>query len=141
MFRFLFRLVFLLIAVAVIGVVLLGWRPGGGWLAHPTAERPIDRIDTSKAREVGAQIGAKASQAASEAQAALADGSVTAKIKAKLTLDDTIQAGDVHVDFTNGVVTLSGTVPNAAQRKRAVDLARETNGVRSVTDRLVIAAR
>jgi osmotically-inducible protein OsmY len=141
MFRFLFRLVFLLLAVAVVGTFLLGWWPGGGWLARPTAERPIDRIDTAKAREVGAQIGAKASQAASEAQAALADGSVTAKIKAKMTLDDTVQARDIHVDFANGVVTLSGTVANSAQRKRAVDLARETNGVRSVTDRLVIADR
>jgi len=141
MFRFLFRVVLLLIAVAVIGIILLGWRPGGGFMAGPTAERPIDRIDTTKAREVGAQIGAKASQAASEAQAALADGSVTAKIKAKMTLDDTVQSRDIHVDYANGVVTLSGTVANSAQRKRAVDLARETNGVRSVTDRLVVAGR
>jgi hypothetical protein len=138
MIRLLFRLIFLVIAIAVVGTFLLGWWPGGGWLSRPTAERPIDRIDTTRAREVGAEIGSKASEAAAVAQAALSDGSVTAKIKAKMTLDDTVQARDVHVDYANGVVTLTGSVATSAERKRAVDLARETKGVRSVNDRLQV---
>ena len=141
MFRFLFKFIFLLIAIAVLGTFLLGWWPGGGWLQRPTAERPLDRIDTTKAREVGAEIGSKASEAASVAQAAIADGSITAKIKAKMTLDDTVQARDIHVDYANGVVTLTGSVTTAAERKRAVDLARETKGVKSVNDRLQLAGR
>jgi len=83
----------------------------------------------------------KASEAASVAQAALADGSITAKIKAKMTLDDTVQAGNIHVDYGNGVVTLTGTVSSNAERKRAVDLARETRGVKSVRDQLKQAER
>jgi hyperosmotically inducible protein len=141
MIRLLFKFIMVVILVGVLGTLLLGWWPGGGWLARTRAERPIDRIDTSKAREVGKEIGTKASEAASVAQAALADGSITAKIKAKMTLDDTVQAGDIHVDYTNGVVTLTGTVRSNAERKRAVDLARETKGVRSVTDRLRTADR
>jgi osmotically-inducible protein OsmY len=35
-------------------------------------------------------------------------------------------------------VTLSGTVSSEAERARAVQLARETEGVKSVTERLVI---
>jgi hyperosmotically inducible periplasmic protein len=141
MFRLLFKFIILVILIGVVGTFLLGWWPGGGWLARTTAERPIDRIDTTKAREVGREIGSKASEAAAVAQAAIADGSITAKIKAKMTLDDTIQAGDIHVDYANGVVTLTGTVHSNAERKRAVDLARETKGVKSVTDRLRAAER
>ena len=37
-----------------------------------------------------------------------------------------------------GVVTLNGTVDSAAQRDRAVQLARETEGVTSVVDELKI---
>jgi hypothetical protein len=139
MFRFLFKFILLLIAIAVLGTLLLGWWPGGGWLRRPTGERPLDRIDTTKAREVGAEIGSKASEAASVAQAAIADGSITAKIKAKMTLDDTVQSRDIHVDYANGIVTLTGTVTTGAERKRAVDLARETKGVRSVRDQLQVA--
>jgi len=136
MFRFLFRLIILLIVAGAIGAYMLGWRPDGRVAA--TAERPIDKIDTAKVKEVGAELGAKASEAASAAQSALSDGSITAKIKAKLTLDDTVKARDIHVAYTDGVVTLTGTVATASERKRAVDLARETNGVRSVTDKLTM---
>src|SRR4051812_19198867 len=135
MFRFLFRLIVLLIVAGAIGAYVLGWRPEG---LAARAERPIDRIDTSKVKEVGAELGNKASEAAAVAQTAIADGSITAKIKAKLALDDTVKARDIHIDYTNGVVTLTGTVATAAERKRAVDLARETTGVRSVTDKLTM---
>ena len=135
MFRFLFRLIILLIVAAAIGAYMLGWRPDG---VSATAERPIDKIDTAKVKEVGAELGAKASEAASAAQVAIADGSITAKIKAKLALDDTVKSRDINVDYSNGVVTLSGKVVTASERKRALDLARETNGVKSVDDKLTM---
>ena len=56
-----------------------------------------------------------------------------------MTLDDTVQSRDIHVDYANGIVTLTGTVTTGAERKRAVDLARETKGVRSVRDQLQVA--
>ncbi|MEO7276294.1 MAG: BON domain-containing protein [Vicinamibacterales bacterium] len=135
MFRFLFRLIVLLIVAGAIGAYMLGWRPAG---VSATAERPIDKIDTATVKEVGAELGAKASEAASVAQTAIADGSITAKIKAKLALDDTVKSRDINVDYSNGVVTLRGTVGSAAERKRALDLARETKGVRSVDDKLTL---
>ena len=141
MFRFLFRLIFLMIVLAAVGVFLLGWRPGNGWLSKPTAERPPAGTIDSRARDVGAEISAKAAEAATQAQAALADGSVTAKIKAKMALDDTLDSKSIHVEFINGVVTLTGTVRTSAERKRAVDLARETKGVKSVMDRMANAER
>ena len=133
MFRFLFRLIILLIVAGAIGAYMLGWRPAGRVAA--TAERPIDGTSM---KEVGAELGAKASEAASAAQTAIADGSITAKIKAMLALDDTVKARDIHVAYTDGVVTLTGTLESASDRKRAVDLARETSGVRSVADKLTM---
>jgi osmotically-inducible protein OsmY len=143
MFRFLFRLIVLVVVIGVVGVFLLGWWPGGGVFSRQTAERPLEppKIDTSRAREVGAEISARAAQAANQAQVALNDGSITAKIKAKMALDDVVKASDINVDYANGVVTLTGTVRTAAERKRAVDLARETEGVKSVTDRLATPER
>ena len=67
MFRLLFKFIILVFLMAVVGTFLLGWWPGGGWFSRANAERSISRIDTSKAREVGAEIGSKASEAATVA--------------------------------------------------------------------------
>jgi hyperosmotically inducible protein len=86
-------------------------------------------------------VGDRAAAAASQARETLEDGALTAKIKSKMALDDTIKASGINVDTTDQVVTLTGGVDNEAQRQRAVQLARETNGVRNVVDRLTVGAR
>ena len=140
MFRALFRLVLLVVIVVAGAAFFLGWwsfdtlrdRTGMG-------DRPLTgQIDTSKAREVGAKVGEKTAVAAGEAQAALAQGTLTAKIKSKMALDDLVRARSINVDTSGGVATLTGTVSSEAERQRALQLARETNGVTSVVDRLVV---
>jgi osmotically-inducible protein OsmY len=42
------------------------------------------------------------------------------------------------VDSNNGVVTLTGTVPTAAEKALALKIAKETDGVKSVVDRLTV---
>jgi len=70
------------------------------------------------------------------------DGWIKSKIYAqymtewKTVLDDS----DIDVDVDNHVVTLNGTVKNAAARTKAVSIARKTDGVKSVKDNLTIAA-
>jgi osmotically-inducible protein OsmY len=49
-----------------------------------------------------------------------------------------VKASAINIDSANGVVTLTGTVGSEAERTRAVQLARETAGVKSVNDRLVV---
>jgi hyperosmotically inducible protein len=44
----------------------------------------------------------------------------------------------IDVDTTNDVVTLSGTVPTAAEKRHAVEVARATDGVKSVVDNLKV---
>ena len=95
-------------------------------------------IDTDKARQTGAAIGEKVATGAAEAEQALAEGAVTAKIKSKMALDDTVKALSIDIDTKGTVVTLSGSVHSEAERAKAVQLARETAGVTAVNDRLVV---
>jgi hyperosmotically inducible protein len=89
-------------------------------------------------RETGAAIGEKVASGAARAEQALDEGSLTAKIKAKMALDDTVKALAIDVDTTGSVVTLTGSVHSESERAKAVALARDTAGVTAVNDRLVI---
>ena len=137
MFRALFKLILLLLVAVVVGGYFLGWWGGRATQLErdtvATAGRASDR-----ARDVATQVGEKTAQAAKTAQEVLSDGSLTAKIKAKMALDDTVKALDLNVDTVNGVVTVSGRVRTKAERERALALARETNGVRQVVDRTTL---
>ena len=135
MFRALFRAVLLLIVVVAAAAYLLGWR--GGY-ARQDAPRAVGTsgVNTERAREVGAKVGEQTAVAANEAKRVLTDGQVTAKIKAKMALDDTVRALSVDVDTNGSTVTVTGVVDSAAQRDRVLQLARETAGVTSVVDRL-----
>jgi hyperosmotically inducible periplasmic protein len=143
MFRALLRLVLIVIVIAAAAAFFMGYRianHGNG----VTLERPVGTtgttpaIDTSRARETGAAIGERVAVGANQAEHALEDGALTAKIKSKMALDDSVKALDINVDTSGGVVTLRGAVHSEAERTRALQLARETKGVTSVNDRLVV---
>ncbi|HEY0712100.1 MAG TPA: BON domain-containing protein [Polyangia bacterium] len=69
------------------------------------------------------------------------DPLVTAKVKTKIVGDDLLDKSDINVDSeADGLVTLRGTVPSAAAHARALELARTTEGVRKVVDRLTVKA-
>ena len=67
------------------------------------------------------------------------DPGITTSVKSNLAADDTVKAYQIDVDTQEGVVTLSGNVPSAAAKQRAVALARETDGVRNVVDNITVA--
>jgi hyperosmotically inducible periplasmic protein len=71
-------------------------------------------------------------------RATFTDGSLTAAVKGKLMGDTTVSGLRIDVDTENGVVTLSGEVRSQAEKDQALKLARETDGVKSVTDRLTV---
>ena len=138
MVRALVRLVILLVVVVAAGAFFLGW---WGNRSVTDGERPSATVGTSgvnpeRARQVGAEVGERTAAAANEARRAIADGQITAKIKAKMALDDTVKALAVDVDTNGTTVTVSGEVGSAAQRERVLQLARETQGVKEVVDRL-----
>ena len=135
MIRGLLKLVLIVIVLVGLGAFLLGRRSGGGILTESPAGT-TSPIDTTKAREVGAKVGEAAANAAHQAQDAIATGAVTAKIKSKMALDELVKARNIHVDLNGTVVTLTGVVGSEAERQRAMQLAKETEGVTKVIDHL-----
>jgi osmotically-inducible protein OsmY len=139
MFRAFFRLLLLLVIVAAAAAFFLGYRLGDeGIVAPVSARQPASSIDTDKARQTGAAIGEKVATGAAEAEQAFGAAALTAKIKSKMALDDTVRALAIDVDTQGTVVTLSGFVTSESERSKAIQLARETAGVTAVNDHLVI---
>jgi osmotically-inducible protein OsmY len=66
------------------------------------------------------------------------DAWVTAKIQAAYFMDAEVKGRDIDVDTQNGGVTLRGQVSSEAQRRQAIAIARNTDGVRNVTDQLTV---
>jgi hyperosmotically inducible periplasmic protein len=67
------------------------------------------------------------------------DGWITMKIHSAFIPEDALEGSNIDVDTTAGVVTLAGTVPTEAGRARAIALAKATDGVKSVSDKLRVA--
>lgn len=65
---------------------------------------------------------------------------LTAKVQSKYFLDDEVKGHEIDVETNEGVVTLTGSVASEAQRRQAVALARSTEGVRDVVDRLKVVS-
>lgn len=141
MIRTLFRTVLIVVIVVAIAAFFIGYR----WAARDRATEPEQAIGTSggavdvdRARDAAANIGETVAEGANAAQRLASSAALTAKIKSKMALDDTIEAAAIDVDTDGRIVTLSGSVGSQAERARALQLARETDGVTSVVDRLTI---
>ena len=66
------------------------------------------------------------------------DSGTTAKVKAKFVGDDQVSALKIAVSTSNGVVTLTGTVPTEVERDEAERDAASTDGVTRVVNNVVI---
>jgi osmotically-inducible protein OsmY len=65
------------------------------------------------------------------------DSWITTKVKAQFVGVDALKGSDLSVDTNqNGVVTLTGTVPNAAARAKAIEITRTTKGVHRIVDQM-----
>jgi hyperosmotically inducible periplasmic protein len=132
------RMLFALVLLAGLAFLLFGYWAGTS-VTRGGGSRPsigTTGIDTGAARERAAELGERAAVASARAGDAVRDASVTTKIKAKMTLDDLVKARSIDVATDGSTVTLSGRVHSNDERDRAVRLARETEGVQQVVDRL-----
>lgn len=133
------RTVLLLLLLLVVGVLAYNYWSAYGWTLQPSTS---SGIDAEKARTKGAEIAqkaaAKAQTAAERTEQAVGEAALTAKIKSKMALDDSVKARNINVDTNGTVVTLTGTVQSQQERERAVRLAKETAAVTQVVDRLNI---
>jgi osmotically-inducible protein OsmY len=129
---------FLLLGIVAVGGLTAYnyWSDHGGPLRSSAAV--LEQTATRQAARVAHEATAKANYAASKLGVTMSDGALTAKIKSKMALDDNVEASAIKVDTSGSIVTLTGVVASAHERDRALDLARETQGVTRVVDKLRI---
>jgi hyperosmotically inducible protein len=139
------RLIRRLLLLAIVGVAGVAayayWSDNGAALREKASD-----LAAETAKREASEIASKAADKASDAAGKLGDtlgdtvseGALTAKIKSKMALDDHVKARDIDVDTSGSVATLSGVVASADERKRAVQLARDTEGITRVVDKLEV---
>jgi len=66
------------------------------------------------------------------------DNAISATLSARLTADAMVGKYAIGIRTADNAVTLSGTVGSFAARDRAVQIANSTDGVRNVTNRIVV---
>lgn len=66
------------------------------------------------------------------------DAGITTAIKSKFVEDKTVDAASINVHTLNGTVQLSGFAKSAAEKSKAEQIARNTRGVRSVKDDIIV---
>jgi osmotically-inducible protein OsmY len=133
------RFLFVVALIGALAFLLLGyWAGRSSTGMDDSTTIGTTGVDTERARERAAELGERAAQASAKAGEVVRDASLTTKITAKMALDDLVKARTIDVTTDGPVVTLSGRVHSQAERERAVRIARETEGVQRVEDRLKV---
>ncbi|HTJ18335.1 MAG TPA: BON domain-containing protein [Steroidobacteraceae bacterium] len=83
-------------------------------------------------------VGCSSTPTQESAGQAVDDGVVTAKVKAALVADPVTKAHQINVETFKGTVQLSGFVETDEARARALQLARDVEGVRKVKDAMEV---
>jgi hyperosmotically inducible protein len=133
------RLIRRLVLLTIIGagaVAAYNWSDG-----RPLRPRAA-RVEAAEVKQGAVRLAnkaaVKASAAATKVGGTVTEGALTAKIKSKMALDDHVKGRAINVDTSGSVVTVTGVVASADERDRAVRLARDTEGITQVVDRLQI---
>ena len=69
---------------------------------------------------------------------AIDDVTIGTKLKAALAADPELSALKINVDTTQGAVRLKGEVKTLTLRRKAEDMARKIEGVKSVDNQLIV---
>ncbi len=111
-------------------------RTAGGSLVNATgdaAERAAD-----KTKELAGDISTTAKELSATTGEVITDTWITTKVSAQFVDETLLKGSDINVDTDNHVVTLKGTVGSGAAKDRAAAIARDTDGVTSVVNQLVV---
>jgi hyperosmotically inducible protein len=111
--------------------------------ATPAAARDDDSASTAKKASPASERARDKAEARTEDKRdvgdTLDDAWLVTKVKAQFWDEDALDESDINVDARDGVIILRGTVASQAGKTRAVAIARTTEGVKRVDDRLTIA--
>jgi hyperosmotically inducible periplasmic protein len=94
--------------------------------------------DAGAAVDAGKVAADKVAEVATATGAAVSDGWITAKLKAKFADEVVLNGSDITVDTKEHAVTLSGLVPSQQAKARAFEIANGTEGVRLVVNHLAV---
>jgi len=112
---------------------------------HPkgTTGKVIDKTKEAgeKTKDVAGKAADKTKEGLSKTGEVITDGWITTRVKSKFLDEGLLKGSDINVDTDNHVVTLRGTVMSAAARARAVEQAKEVEGVHKVVDLLTIGPK
>jgi hyperosmotically inducible protein len=92
----------------------------------------------AETQEQTQRAAAEVKTAAARAGDKLADGWLTTRIQAQYFADDEVKARYIDVNTSDGVVTIKGFVETPAAHERALQIARNTSGVKQVNDQILI---
>jgi hyperosmotically inducible periplasmic protein len=129
--------------IALAGVLALGLGAcGGDQGATETAATPAGDSASAKPGRAADEPAILATDAGpaegSSKPAGMEGGALGSRVKSALTRQPGLRALSIDVDAASGAVTLYGTANTPAQRELAAQLALGVDGVKSVTNHLII---
>jgi osmotically-inducible protein OsmY len=94
-----------------------------------------------KTKEGAKKVGEKTKEGAVKAGNEVTDAWILTRVKSKFVGEDLLKDSDINVDVDKHIVTLRGTVTSDAARARAIEQAKEVEGVKQVVNKLTIGPK
>ena len=106
-------------------------------------ERVEDGLTVNAAIDAPVQGDARYTEASSDVPAPsnAGDEALTAALQSRFSDDASVKAATIAVTAKDGVVLLDGVAPTVAAKQQAISIARDTEGVVQVIDRITVGAR
>ena len=106
--------------------------------ASTTGSTPSTASTTSTTPATTSPSSMAANTPSTSMAAAVDDATITTKVKAAVMAEPNLKTSDINVDTKDGVVTLAGTVNSQDEKQKANSAAQSVQGVKSVSDQLVV---
>ena len=111
-----------------------GDKPSASARAADKADKAKDKVDAKADR--AKDKADKAEDRLDRLDKDISDAWISTKVQSKYYLDPDVKGLQIDVTTNGGVVTLTGKVGSAAERQKALSLAKATDGVKQVIDKL-----
>ena len=112
---------------------------GSALFAAGCSDRPNQTVG-QKVDDMTSKVAAATGRAADTAANAIDDVAITTKVKAAVLAEPGLESLAINVDTRDGNVTLNGTVDTPQLKQRAMQVAQGVEGVKTVSDQLVVKA-
>jgi hyperosmotically inducible periplasmic protein len=110
--------------------------PSSSTATPPTSSSTATTTD--KMASSANRAGDKMASAANTTGDKIDDAALTTKVKTALMAEPGLRSLEINVDTRDNVVTLNGTVDTQEKKQRAMQIAQGVDGVKSVSDNLVV---